>query len=185
MGGHGFKNKKNGSGHEKSQDGLLGAVLGAIGSRLGDKTSDGRRGDAEKWGSGERGSSSQAFGRDGSAKVERRSRMPKFGMAATLVVLVLWTLFAWVGYSLVDSILAWTSTNVGVIVQTGKDAATATGIGTDVVGAFDSSQTTGFLGGLVGLVGVVLRPLIIVVWLGGAVLIMAAPWLVSLLRRRT
>lgn len=181
MGEHGFNNKHRGRG--KGYGGLLGEVLEAINARQGDKAADGGRGSGKKWGSGEQASQA-AFGRDGSAKVERRSRMPKFGTAAALTVFVLWTLFAWVGYSLVDSILAWASTNVGAIVQTGKDAAAVTGIGTDVVSAFDSSQTTGFLGGLVGLVGVVLRPLIIVVWLGGAVLILAAPWLVSLLRRR-
>lgn len=184
MGEHGFKNKHYGKGREKNHDGLLGAVLGAIGNRLGDKTSGSRHGDAGNWGSGERGPSGNAFGREGSAKVERPLRKPRFGKAVTLVVLVLWTLFAWGGYSLVDSILAWTSSNVGAIVQTGKDAAAATGIGTEVVGVVDSAQTTGFLGSLVNLVGVVLRPLIVVVWLGGAVLIMAAPWLVSLLRRK-
>lgn len=178
MGEQGFNKHK---GREKGHGGQLGEVMKAINAWQGDKAADGRRG-AEKWGSSEHGS--QAFGRDGSAKVERRSRMPKFSMAVALIVLVLWSLFAWVGYSLVDSILAWTSTNVDAIVQTGKDAATATGIGTEVVSAFDSSQTTGFLGGLVGLVGVVLRPLIVVVWLCGAVLILAAPWLVSLLRRK-
>lgn len=180
MGEHGFNNKHRGRG--KGHGGLLGEVLEAINARQGDKAADGRRSGSEKWGSGQQ--PSQAIGRDGPAKVERRSRMPKFGTAVALTVLVLWSLFAWVGYSLVDSILAWTSTNVDAIVQTGKDAATATGIGTEVVSAFDSSQTTGFLGGLVGLVGVVLRPLIIVVWLGGAVLILGAPWLVSLLRRK-
>ncbi|WP_395447431.1 hypothetical protein ACHMW7_21100 [Aminobacter sp. UC22_36] len=185
MGEHGFRNRHNGKGRDRSGDGLFGAVLGAIGNRLGDKTSGGRQGGAGN--SAGRGSPGNAFGRDGrqsSAKVERPSRMPRFGTAATLVVLVLWTLFAWLGYSLVDGILAWTSTNVGAIVQTGKDAATATGIGTEVVDVVDSAQTTGILGGLLGLVGAVLRPLIVVVWLGGAVLIMAAPWLVSLLRRR-
>lgn len=179
MGEHGFNNKNRGG---KGHGGQLGEVMKAINAWQGDKAADGRRGGTEKWGSSEHGS--QAFGRDGSAKVERRSRMPKFSMAVALIVLVLWSLFAWVGYSVVDSILAWTSTNVDAIVQTGKDAATATGIGTEVVSAFDSSQTSGFLGGLVGLVGVLLRPLIIVVWLGGAVLILAAPWLVSLLRRK-
>lgn len=180
MGEQGFKNKNKRP--EKGHGGELGEVLKAINAWQGDKAADGRRDGAGKWGSSEHGS--QAYGRDGSAKVERRSRMPKFSMAVALIVLVLWSLFAWVGYSLVDSILAWTSTNVDAIVQTGKDAATATGIGTEVVSAFDSSQTTGFLGGLVGLVGVVLRPLIVVVWLGGAVLILGAPWLVSLLRRK-
>ncbi|PWK75559.1 hypothetical protein [Aminobacter sp. AP02] len=174
-----FNNNYKGRG--KGHGGQLGEVLEALNARLG-KAASGRRGDAEKRSSGEQ--ASQAFGRDGPAKVERRSRMPRFGTAVALTLLVLWSLFAWVGYGLVDSILAWASANVGAIVETGKDAAAATGIGTEVVGAFDSSQTTGFLGGLVGLVGVVLRPLIVVVWLGGAVLILAAPWLVSLLRRK-
>jgi hypothetical protein len=185
MGEHGFRNKHNGKGRDKGGDGLLGAVFGAIGNQLGDKTSGGQQGGGGN--SAGRGSSGSAFGRDGrenSGKAERPSRMPRFGTAATLVVLVLWTLLAWGGYSLVDVVLAWTSTNVGAIVQTGKDAAAATGIGTDVVGVVDSAQTSGILGGLVGIVGAVLRPLIVVVWLGGAVIIMAAPWLVSLLRRK-
>ncbi|MBT1155114.1 hypothetical protein J1C56_05875 [Aminobacter anthyllidis] len=184
MGEHGFRNKHSGKGRDKG--GLLGAVLGAIGSQLGDKTSGGQQG-GNSGGGGPSGNLSGAFGRDGrfsSAKTQRPSRMPRFGTAATLVVLVLWTLLAWLGYSLVDVVLAWTSSNVGTIVQTGKDAATATGIGTEVVGVVDSAETSGMLGGFLALVGAVLRPLIVVVWLGGAVLIMAAPWLVSLIRRK-
>lgn len=187
MGGHEFRNKHSGKGRDMSRDGLLGAVLGEVGKRFGEKASGGQRGDPGRWDSGGHGSAGNAFGRGGrenSAKVESSSRRPRFGTAATVVVLVVWTLFAWGGYSLVDTVLAWTSANAGALVQTGKDAAAATGIGTEVVGVVDTARTSGILGGLVGLVGAVLKPLIVVVWLGGAVIIMAAPWLVSLVRRK-
>ncbi|MRX33569.1 hypothetical protein H5P29_23190 [Aminobacter sp. MDW-2] len=110
--------------------------------------------------------------------------MPGFGSTAALVVLVVWTLLAWGGYSLVDGVLAWTSSNAGALVQTGRDAAAATGIGSEVVGVVGSAETSGLLGGFFALLGAVLKPLVVVVWLVGAVLIVATPRLVSLLTRK-
>lgn len=198
MSGHSGRSGKRGSGNPPGRGSgsdfrsggsdrrgeLLGAALAALGSG---KSSGGKGPDGHGVGNdnaGQFGVRGQPLGRDGIADGERRSRLPKFGLGAAFVALVLWTLFAWVGYGLADSILAWLSSNAGVIVQSGKDAAAATGIGKDVIGAVDSAQTTGFLGGLVGLVGVVLRPLIVVVWALGAAFILAVPWLISLLRRR-
>ncbi|BBD37126.1 hypothetical protein Amn_20060 [Aminobacter sp. Y103A] len=201
MGGFDFRNKYSG----KGRDGLLGSVLGEIGKRLGDKASSGSHGGTSHGGSshggssrggsghggggnwGQRSGNDGAFGRDGrvaSAKTAPRSRLPGFGSTAALVVLVVWTLLAWGGYSLVDGVLAWTSTNAGALVQTGRDAAAATGIGSEVVGVVGSAETSGLLGGFFALVGAVLKPLVVVVWLVGAVLIMAAPRLVSLLTRK-
>ena len=203
MGGFDFRNKYSG----KGRDGLLGSVLGEIGKRLGDKASSGSHGGTSHGGSSHGGSSrggsghgssgnwgqrapsgnDGAFGRDGrvaSAKTAPRSRLPGFGSTAALVVLVVWTLLAWGGYSLVDGVLAWTSTNAGALVQTGRDAAAATGIGSEIAGVVGSAETSGLLGGFFALVGAVLKPLVVVVWLVGAVLIMAAPRLVSLLTRK-
>lgn len=177
-----FRNKYSG------KDGLLGAVLGEVGKRFGDKASGGHRGaGGNSGGHGTAGNVSGAFGRDGRAaavKAAPRSRMPGFGSTAALVVLVVWTLLAWGGYSLVDGVLAWTSSNAGALVQTGRDAAAATGIGSEVVGVVGSAETSGLLSGFFALVGAVLKPLVVVVWLVGAVLIMAAPRLVSLLTRK-
>jgi len=204
MGGFDFRKKYSGKG-DKSRDGLLGAVLSEVGKRLGDKASSGSHEGSShggssrgasghgggNWGTNQRSPSgndaSQAFGRDGrghQGKSEPRSRLPGFGSTAALVVLVVWTLLAWGGYSLVDGVLAWTSTNAGALVQTGRDAAAATGIGSEVVGVVGSAETSGLLGGFFALVGAVLKPLVVVVWLIGAVLIMAAPRLVSLLTRK-
>lgn len=201
MGGHDFRSKYSGKGRDKSRDGLLGAVLGEIGKRLGDKAPSGSHGGSSRGGSGHGGAGnwganqrspsghdgSAAFGRDGrglQGKTEPRSRLPGFGSTAALVVLVMWTLLAWGGYSLVDGVLAWTSSNAGALVQSGRDAAAATGIGSEVVGVVGSVETSGLLGGFFTLVGAVLKPLVVVVWLVGAVLIMAAPRLVSLLTRK-
>ncbi|WP_246485371.1 hypothetical protein [Aminobacter carboxidus] len=183
-----FRNKYSGKDRNRGgKDGLLGAVLGEVGKRFGDKASGGHRGAASSGGHGTAGNVSGAFGRDGRAaavKAAPRSRMPGFGSTAALVVLVVWTLLAWGGYSLVDGVLAWTSSNAGALVQTGRDAAAATGIGSEVVGVVGSAETSGMLGGFFALVGAVLKPLVVVVWLVGAVLIMAAPRLVSLLTRK-
>lgn len=198
MGGHDFRNKYSGKSRDKSRDGLLGSVLGEIGKRLGDKAPGGSssggtsgHGGSGNWGAHQRSPSghdgSVAFGRDGrghAGKSEPGSRLPGFGSTTVLVVLVVWTLLAWGGYSLVDGVLAWTSTNAGALVQTGRDAAAATGIGSEVVGVVGSAETSGLLGGFFALLGAVLKPLVVVVWLVGAVLIMAAPRLVSLLTRK-
>ncbi|WP_432284316.1 hypothetical protein SLT36_21345 [Aminobacter sp. BA135] len=212
MGGHDFRNSGNSRDRgrdrdrNRGRDGLLGTVLGEIGKRLGDKASNGshdgsshgssshgssNRGGGGNWGANQRTPSGHdgpaAFGRDGraaQAKTEPRSRLPGFGSTAALVVLVVWTLLAWGGYSLVDGVLAWTSSNAGALVQTGRDAAAATGIGSEVVGVVGSAETSGLLSGFFALLGAVLKPLVVVVWLVGAVLIMAAPRLVSLLTRK-
>jgi hypothetical protein len=197
MGGHDFRNKYSGKSRDKSRDGLLGSVLGEIGKRLGDKApghgssslGSSGHGSGGNWGqrSPSGNDASAAFGRDGrglQGKAAPRSRLPGFGSTAALVVLVVWTLLAWGGYSLVDGVLAWTSSNAGALVQTGRDAAAATGIGSEVVGVVGSAETSGMLGGFFALLSAVLKPLVVVVWLVGAVLIMAAPRLVSLLTRK-
>jgi hypothetical protein len=211
MGGHDFRNSGKGRDRDRNRgrDGLLGTVLGEIGKRLGDKAANGshgsghssgshgsghggsNRGGGGNWGADQRSPSgdtaSAAFGRDGRAhpgKAAPRSHLPGFGSTAALVVLVVWTLLAWGGYSLVDGVLAWTSSNAGALVQTGRDAAAATGIGSEVVGVVGSAETSGLLGGFFALLGAVLKQLVVVVWLVGAVLIMAAPRLVSLLTRK-
>lgn len=198
MGGYDFRKSgkgRDGDRNRGARDGLLGAVLSEVGKRLGDKSSS-SHGAGAHGGAGYRGAdrpspsgnhASQAFGRDGrglQGETEPRSRLPGFGSTAALVVLVVWTLLAWGGYSLIDGLLAWTSTNAGALVQTGKDAAAATGIGSEVAGVVGSAETSGLLSGFFALLSAVLKPLVVVVWLVGAVLIMAAPRLVSLLTRK-
>lgn len=55
----------------------------------------------------------------------RRSR--KLPIAVVVVGFVLWSLLAWLGYSLVDPVLGWLAANAGLLVDSGKDLATAAG----------------------------------------------------------
>jgi hypothetical protein len=82
---------------------------------------------------------------------------------------------------LADGLLA---TNAGAIMQTGKDAATATDLVKEIVGTFDVPKGSGFVAGLLNLIGVFLRPVIVIGWMIGAADILAAPWLLSRLFRR-
>ena len=98
----------------------------------------------------------------------------KLPMAVVLVGLVLWSLLAWVGYVLVDPILGWVAGSAGLLVDGGKDIATATGskeIGT----ILDNLNVSGFLGQIIALLRVVLKPAIVVVWAIGALALIAAP----------
>ncbi|GLS32351.1 hypothetical protein SAMN04488498_11730 [Mesorhizobium albiziae] len=197
-GGHGAQCYRDSQGTaHRSKDhgndnlgGLLGSVLGAIGGgdsrgdEMADRRYNERRGQAEERDAGEYGSPSRPFGRVDAAPLDRGSRVKKMGFGVALVALVIWSLIAWIAYGLADGLIAWTSTNAGAIMQTGKDAATATGLGKEIVGTFDVAQGSGFVAGFLNLIGAFLRPVVVIGWMIGAAVILAAPWLLSRLFSR-
>jgi hypothetical protein len=104
-------------------------------------------------------------------------RLPrKLPMAVVLVGLVLWSLLAWVGYVLVDPVLGWVAASAGLLVDGGKDIAAATG-GKEVGTILDNLNVSGFLGQVIALLRVVLKPAIVVVWAIGALILVAAPFI--------
>lgn len=101
-------------------------------------------------------------------------RLPrKLPLAVVLGGLVLWSLLAWIGYSLVDPVLAWVASSAGLLVDGGKAIATAAG-GKEVGTILDTVNTGGLLGQVIALLGVVLKPIIVVVWAIGALLLVVA-----------
>ncbi|GAA2888462.1 hypothetical protein GCM10010837_48030 [Aminobacter niigataensis] len=98
----------------------------------------------------------------------------KLPMAVVLVGLVLWSLLAWVGYVLVDPILGWVAASAGLLVDGGRDIATATG-GKEVGTILDNLNVSGLLGQVIALLRVVLKPAIVVVWAIGALVLITAP----------
>ncbi len=112
----------------------------------------------------------------GPVDYDARPRLPrKLPMAVVLVGLVLWSLLAWVGYILVDPILGWVAANAGLLVDGGKGLATATGAGKEVGSVVDNLNVSGFLGQAIALLRVILKPAIIVLWVIGALALVAAP----------
>lgn len=94
--------------------------------------------------------------------------------------LVLWSLLAWTSYGFVDILSGWLSSNATTLLQTGKDAANATGIGKGAVGWLDVEATSGLARQLLDLAVFVAKPAIIVIWALGALVIVAIP---AILRR--
>ncbi|KAA0946402.1 MAG: hypothetical protein KKC24_04270 [Gammaproteobacteria bacterium] len=94
-------------------------------------------------------------------------------MAVVLVGLVLWSLLAWVGYALVDPVLGWVAANAGLLVDGGKGL--ATGAGKEVGSVVDNLNVSGFLGQAIALLRVIVKPAIIVLWVIGTLVLIAAP----------
>jgi len=209
MGSHGFKNGRHGGRQDNTHGGygshggrggygshggrggrhggLLGSVLGAIGdrdSRAGGRHDGGRYVEDDGWDAESHGAPNRSQGRAGAPQAENARGLPRFGFGLALVALVIWSLLAWLAYGLADGLIAWTSANAGAILQTGKDAVAVTGVGKEVAGALDVAQGAGFISGTLALIAVFLRPAVIVGWMIGAAVILAAPWLLSRLVRR-
>lgn len=96
-------------------------------------------------------------------------------MAVVLVGLVLWSLLALVGYALVDPVLGWIAANAGLLVDGGKGLATAIGAGKEAGNIVDALNVSGLLGQVIALLRVILKPTIVVVWVIGALVLIAAP----------
>lgn len=112
--------------------------------------------------------------RGGATQYDAPPRLPrKLPLAVVLGGLVLWSLLAWIGYSLVDPVLAWVASSAGLLVDGGKAIATAAG-GKEVGTILDTVNTGGLLGQVIALLGVVLKPIIVVVWAIGALLLVVA-----------
>ncbi|PLP58735.1 hypothetical protein CYK37_13775 [Mesorhizobium loti] len=109
--------------------------------------------------------------------------MSKFVVVVAIVALVFWSLLAWGAYELVDVLGSWLSTNGGTLLQGGRDAAGAVGIGKEVIDKVDIQGTARLLQQLVGAALVVARPTIVFVWGLGVLAIMAAPFVVRRLDR--
>ncbi|CEJ15998.1 hypothetical protein BN1110_06349 [bacterium YEK0313] len=119
----------------------------------------------------------------GPVDYDARPRLPrKLPTAVVLVGLVLWSLLAWVGYVLVDPILGWVASSAGLLVDGGKDIATATG-SKEVGAILDNLNVSGFMGQTIALLRVVLKPAVVAVWAIGAVVLLAAPLILSKIGR--
>ncbi len=115
---------------------------------------------------------------DGPPRLPRK--LPK---AVVLVGLVLWSLFAWAGYALVDPVLGWIAASAGFLLDSGKDIATATGAGKELGVIVDGLNARGFMQQAITLLRVILKPAIVVVWAIGALILIAAPLILPKIAR--
>ena len=103
-------------------------------------------------------------------------RVPrKLPLAVVLVGLVLWSLLAWALYVLVGPVLSWIAGNAGLLADSGKDLATTAGAGKEIGNIVDGLNVSGLLGQVIAVLGVILKPMIVIVGAIGALALIAAP----------
>lgn len=93
--------------------------------------------------------------------------------------LAVWSLLAWGAYGLADGLLGWSVANSGALIDSGRGLADAAGVGQPVGKAADALNLGGLAEQGLGLLQSLLGPAIIALWAIGAVLLLAAPWLLS------
>ena len=112
---------------------------------------------------------------------------PRISRPASWIVVIIglavWSLVAWIAYALVDSVLGWAAGSTSVLIDGGKDLATATGTGKDVGTVLDNLNAGGLLGQAITFLRIVIKPTVVVLWAIGALVIIAAPVILPRLRR--
>lgn len=103
----------------------------------------------------------------------------KFVFLGAIGAVLLWSLFAWVAYGLIDGLGGWLSANTGALLQGGKDAIGTIGIGKNVVDQVNVQGASGLLEQLVASAVAVARPLIVFVWFLGCLAILALPFVLQ------
>lgn len=79
----------------------------------------------------------------------------------------------------IDSLLGWAATIAGNVVDSGKDIATAVGVGKEQVGAVDALNVSGLLGQAITLLKIIAKPAIVILWGIGVITLLAAPLILS------
>jgi len=96
-----------------------------------------------------------------------------------LVGLMVWSAIALIGYVSIDNLLGWVATIAGNVVGSGKDIATAVGVGKEQVGAIEALNVSGILGQAIILLKIIAKPAIVILWGIGVIALLAAPLILS------
>lgn len=100
-------------------------------------------------------------------------------MAIVVAGLIVWSLLAWIGYSLADPVLNWVATSGGLLLDGGKELAGGTAVGKEVSNVVGNFNVGGFWAQTIALLQMVLKPAILVIWAIGAFALIAAPFILS------
>lgn len=106
-------------------------------------------------------------------------RVGPISWIAVVVGLLVWSLLAWTAYAFAESLIGWVAANAGLVVESGKNLATATGVGKEATSVVDGLNLGGLVGQALALLRVVVKPAIVVVWAMGVVALLAAPLILS------
>jgi hypothetical protein len=113
----------------------------------------------------------------GPYRTTRHGRIP---VAVTLAALAVWTLLAFGAWVVVDPLLVWAGGLVAPVLDVGSAVGGVVGMGKEVGAVIEASRAEGIAMWLLGVLGWLAKPAIVIGWALGAVAILIAP---GLLRR--
>lgn len=99
-----------------------------------------------------------------------------------IIGLAVWSLLAWIGYVSVDAIIGWIAPLTDVAVASAKGIAAIFGVGKEVGNVADAVKSSGLQDQTIALLRWIAKPAIVVVWAIGALVLIAAPSILSRIR---
>ncbi len=96
-----------------------------------------------------------------------------------LGALLVWTLLAWGAWALVGPFLAWAGGMVAPVLDVGSAVGGAVGLGKEVGAVIEASRAEGIAQWLLGVLGWIARPAIVIIWIIGVGVILLARRLAS------
>lgn len=113
----------------------------------------------------------------------REPRRPQGGSRLFVIIgLAVWSLLAWIGYVSVDAITGWIAPLADVAVASAKSIAAIFGIGKEVGNVADAVKSSGLQDQTIALLRWIAKPAIVFVWAIGALMLIAAPSILSRIR---
>lgn len=110
-------------------------------------------------------------------------RRPQRGSRLVVIIgLAVWSLLAWIGYVSVDAITGWIAAFADVAAASAKSIAAIFGIGKEVGNVADAVKSSGLQEQTIALLRWIAKPAIVVVWAIGALVLIAAPSILSRIR---
>lgn len=113
-------------------------------------------------------------------QASRRHKSLLWGVV--LIVMVVWSFFAWFAYTVIDPVLAWLMAIASGAIANGQGVAETFG-GKPVGEAVRALDASGLIGQLLGLVLILAKPAIVILWVLGLAALAALPIFASLARR--
>lgn len=88
---------------------------------------------------------------------------------------LIWTVFAYFGYVVIDIGLNWLSASGDAVLASGRDLGVLVGAGKEVGAMVDGVRSSGLLQQIVSLVRMLLIPAMLVIWFLGVIALMILP----------
>ncbi|MGV3552457.1 hypothetical protein [Rhizobium sp.] len=94
---------------------------------------------------------------------------------ASIAAILIWSVFAYAGYMVIDIGLGWLATSGDAVLASGRNVGTLVGADKEVGAIVDGVRSSGLLQQIVGLAQLLLIPVMLVIWFIGVLVLMLLP----------